>query len=65
MLRAYALDYTSSGDHNLPSVEFAYNNSYHANIGVAPCEALYGRQCRAAIDWNEGSRQRTLQSGIN
>ncbi|WMV13908.1 hypothetical protein MTR67_007293 [Solanum verrucosum] len=25
--------------------EFAYNNSYHSNIEMAPFEALYGRRC--------------------
>ena len=28
-------------------VEFAYNNSYHSKIGMAPYEALYGRKCRS------------------
>jgi len=35
MLRACALDYAGSWDHNLPLVEFAYNNSYHASMGMA------------------------------
>ncbi|XP_071709105.1 uncharacterized protein [Rutidosis leptorrhynchoides] len=26
---------------------------YHASIGVAPFEALYGRKCRSPICWNE------------
>jgi len=46
MLRACAIDYTGSWDHNLPLVEFAYNNSYHSSIDMAPYEALYGRRCR-------------------
>ena len=29
----------------LPLTEFAYNNSYHASIEIAPYEALYGRKC--------------------
>lgn len=36
MLRACALDWTGSWDEHLPLVEFAYNNSYHASIGMAP-----------------------------
>ena len=34
-------DMLRSWDHNLPLVEFAYNNSYHTSIGMAPYEALY------------------------
>ena len=41
MLRSCALDYAGSWDHNLPLVEFAYNNNYHTSIGMARYEALY------------------------
>ena len=34
-------------------MEFAYNNSFQASIGMAPYEALYGRKCRTSICWNE------------
>ena len=34
-------------------MEFAYNNSYQANIQMAPYEALYGRPCRSALCWTE------------
>ena len=53
MLRACALEYSGSWDHNLPLVEFAYNNSYHSSIGMAPYEALYGRRCRTPVCWSE------------
>nr|CAD1831725.1 unnamed protein product [Ananas comosus var. bracteatus] len=33
--------------------EFAYNNSYHASIEMAPFEALYGRKCRSPIHWGD------------
>ena len=33
----------------LPLVEFAYNNSYHSSLGIAPYEALYGRKCRTPL----------------
>nr|CAD1834505.1 unnamed protein product [Ananas comosus var. bracteatus] len=29
--------------------EFAYNNSYHASVEMAPFEALYGRKCWSPI----------------
>jgi hypothetical protein len=31
--------------------EFAYNNSYHASIEMAPYEALYGRRCVSPLCW--------------
>ena len=34
-------------------MEFAYNNSYHASIQMAPYEALYGRSCQSLICWTE------------
>nr|GEX99670.1 putative nucleotidyltransferase, ribonuclease H [Tanacetum cinerariifolium] len=34
-------------------VEFAYNNSWHANIKCAPFETLYGRKCRAPNCWDQ------------
>ena len=34
-------------------MEFAYNNSLHSSISMAPYEALYGRRCRSPIGWFE------------
>jgi len=53
MLRAYALDFKSAWDKELALIEFSYNNSYHASIGMAPYEALYGRKCRTSLCWQE------------
>jgi len=53
MLRAYALEYAGNWDRNLPLVEFAYNNSDHSSIDMAPYEALYGRRCRTPVCWDE------------
>ena len=51
-------DMLSSWEEHLPWVEFAYNNSYHGSIGMAPYEALYGRKCRSPNCWTEiGERQ--------
>ena len=41
-------------------VEFAYNNSYHSSIKVAPYEALYGRKYRSPICWDEVGEQKLL-----
>ena len=34
-------------------MEFAYNNSFHTSIFMAPYESLYGRRCRSPIGWFE------------
>ncbi|XP_039131810.1 uncharacterized protein LOC120268486 [Dioscorea cayenensis subsp. rotundata] len=44
-LRAYVLNFQRSWDKHLPLVEFIYNNSFHASIGMAPYEVLYGHKC--------------------
>ena len=46
MLRVCVLNFKGSWVKHLPLVEFAYNNSYQANIAIAPYEALYGMKCR-------------------
>lgn len=51
MLWACVIDFWGSWDDHLPLIEFAYNNSYHSSIQMAPCEALYGRKCRSPIGW--------------
>ena len=53
MLRACVMEFRGSRDTHLPLMEFAYNNSYQASIGMAPYEALYGRKCRTLVYWDE------------
>jgi len=58
LLRAYILEFGGNWEDHLPLVEFTYNNSYQATIGMAPYEALYGRRCRTTVCWVEvGDRQ--------
>lgn len=58
MLRACMLDYRGSWEDHLHLVEFAYNNSYQASIGMAPFAALYGRKCRSPLAWDDvGDRE--------
>ena len=47
------MDFGGSWEKYLPLVEFAYNNSYHSTIGMAPYEALYGRKYRSPSCWME------------
>jgi hypothetical protein len=63
MLRACMLDWKGEWDTHVVLAEFAYNNSYHASIGMAPFEALYGRPCRSPVHWNEVG-ERTIESPI-
>ena len=49
MLRICIMDLGGSWDDHLPLVEFAYNNSYHSSIEMAPYEALYRRKYRSPL----------------
>jgi hypothetical protein len=52
-LRACALQDKIGWDKRLP-----YNNSYQASLKMSPFEALYGRNCRTPLHWDQpGERQ--------
>jgi transposase InsO family protein len=53
MLRACIVDFDKSWDKCLALAEFSYNNSYQASFKMAPFEALYGRRCRAPLNWSQ------------
>ena len=52
------LDFKRSWARYLFLVEFAYNNSYQARIGMTPYEALYGRKCKTPICWDKVGEQK-------
>ncbi|KAA0048100.1 putative 22 kDa kafirin cluster [Cucumis melo var. makuwa] len=60
MLQACALEFSGSWDSHLHLMEFAYNNSFQATIGMASFEALYGKCCRSPICWDEVGEQRLM-----
>ena len=60
MLRACVMEFKGSWDTHLALMEFTYNNSYQANIGMAPFEALYGRKCRTPLCWDEVGERRLV-----
>ncbi|XP_058180156.1 uncharacterized protein LOC131298696 [Rhododendron vialii] len=64
MLRARALDFSGNWEQHLPLVEFAYNNSYQASIGMAPYEALYGRPCRSPVCWTNAGETGLIEPDI-
>ena len=45
------LDIKKSWDKYLPLVKFAYNNSYHSTICMAPYVTLYRRKCISPSCW--------------
>ena len=45
-------------------VKFAYNNSYHSSIEMAPYEVLYGRKCRSPLCWKEVGKRKLLGPNI-
>ncbi|RVW21348.1 Transposon Ty3-G Gag-Pol polyprotein [Vitis vinifera] len=47
-------------DDYLPLVEFAYNNSFQASIGMTPFEGLYGRRCRSPVCWDDVGERKLL-----
>lgn len=51
MLRACVLESEVNLKDLLPLIELEYNNRYHASIGMAPYEALYGRRCKTPLFW--------------
>jgi hypothetical protein len=57
-LRACALQDKIGWDKRLPYAEFSYNNSYQSSLRMSPFEALYGRNCRTPLHWDQpGERQ--------
>ncbi|KAM2294400.1 hypothetical protein ACFX1S_034308 [Malus domestica] len=52
MLRSSVLQLGDSWHDCLDLMEFAYNNSYHLSIGMAPFEALYEKSCRTPLCWS-------------
>ena len=60
MLRACVIEFSGSWDDHLALIEFAYNNSYQASIGMAPYEALYGRPYRTPLCWSETGKQQLI-----
>ena len=53
MLRACVSAYGARWEDCLPFAKFSYNNSYQSSLQMAPFEVLYGRKCRAPLNWSE------------
>jgi hypothetical protein len=64
MLRACALQDKIGWDKILPYVEFSYNNRYQASLKMSPFEALYGRNCRTPLHWDQPSERQVFGPDI-
>ena len=60
MLRACVLDFLGSWKGFLSLVEFSYNNSYQATIGMTLYETLCGRKYRSPMHWDEAGEKKYL-----
>ena len=60
MLRSCVLQFKGHWNEYLPLAEFTYNNSYHSSIEMSPYEAMYGKQCRTPLCWNETGEKKLL-----
>ncbi|XP_059291040.1 uncharacterized protein LOC132044554 [Lycium ferocissimum] len=58
------IHFGSQWDQFLPLAEFAYSNSYHSSIDMAPFEVLYGKRCRSHIDWFDAFKLRTWSTNL-
>ncbi|KAA0052359.1 pol protein [Cucumis melo var. makuwa] len=60
MLRTCTLEFPGSWDSHLHLMEFPYNNSFQATIGMAPFEVLYDKCCKSPVFWDEVGEQRLM-----
>ena len=64
MLRGYVMEFPRSWDRYIPLMEFAYNNSYQASIGMTPYETLYSQRCRTPVCWTELNEHKVISPDI-
>ena len=60
MLRSCVLQFKGHWNEYQPLAEFTYNKSYHLSIEMSTYEALYGKQCRTPLCWNETGERKLL-----
>lgn len=60
MLRACALQGKLGEDKKLPYAEFSYNNSYQTSLKMLSFQALYGRNCRTPLHWDQPSERQVF-----
>ena len=58
------MEFPGSWDRYIPLMEFTYNNSYQASIGMAPYETLYGRRSRTPVCWTKLNEHKMIGPNI-
>ena len=58
------MEFPGNWDRYIPLMEFAYNNSYQASIGMARYEVVYGWRCRASVCWLELNKHKVIGPDI-
>ena len=58
------MEFPGSWDRYIPLMEFAYNNSYQASIGMTPYEVLYGQRYRTPVCWTELNEHKVIGPNI-
>ena len=58
------MEFPGSWDRYIPLMEFAYNNSYQASIGLAPYKTLYCWRCRTPVCWIELNTHKVIGPDI-
>jgi hypothetical protein len=64
MLRACALQDKLGWDKRLLYAEFSYNNSYQDSLKMSPFQALYGRNCRTLLHWDQPDERQVFSLDI-
>jgi hypothetical protein len=64
MLRMHVMHQPKKWEDYLPLVEFAYNNDYQESLRMRHFEALYGRQCKIPIRWNNPVDRITIRPNM-
>jgi hypothetical protein len=61
MLRMHVMHQPKKWEDYLSLLEFAYNNSYQESLKMSPFEALYGRQCKTPVNWDNAVDRITIR----
>ena len=58
------MEFLGSWDRYIPLMDFAYNNSYRASIGMVLYETLYGQRYRTPARWKELNEYKVIGPDI-